>query len=222
MSTFDIFVKRQYNRLNIYKKEEKMEDIKLTIARNISALRLSRSLTQIELAEKLNYSDKAVSKWERGESIPDISVLIKIADLFSVSLDYLVRESHPIEEVKKIKPRYNRGMIVGVSLVLVWLISLASFVITTLSISELYYQWLAFIYAVPVCMIVWLVFNSIWFNKKRNYLIISLLMWTTLAATHISLALAGIQNIWLIYLLGIPGQFIIFFWSKIKRENKDK
>ena len=49
-------------------------------------------LTQIELAEKINYSDKAVSKWERGESIPDVSVLLELSKLFGVSIDFLVTE----------------------------------------------------------------------------------------------------------------------------------
>ena len=71
-----------------------MTDIKQIIAKNISALRQDKELTQIELAEKLNYSDKAVSKWERGESLPDIGVLTQIADLFEVPLDYLVRREH--------------------------------------------------------------------------------------------------------------------------------
>ena len=67
-----------------------MSDIKAIIAKNITALRQNHKMTQIELAEKLNYSDKAVSKWERGESVPDISVLKQIADLFGVTVDYLL------------------------------------------------------------------------------------------------------------------------------------
>ncbi|MDD6251820.1 MAG: helix-turn-helix transcriptional regulator, partial [Oscillospiraceae bacterium] len=68
-----------------------MENIKAIVAKNITQLRLAKGMTQLELAEILNYSDKAVSKWERGDSIPDITVLTKIADMFGVTLDYLVR-----------------------------------------------------------------------------------------------------------------------------------
>ena len=70
-----------------------MEDIKPIIAKNITALRQGAKMTQIELAERLNYSDKSVSKWERAESLPDITVLKAIADMFEVPLDYLVREN---------------------------------------------------------------------------------------------------------------------------------
>ena len=81
--------------LAIFPKEVNIvTDLKQTIAKNITALRQGRKMTQIELAEKLNYSDKAISKWERGESIPDVTVLKSIADLFGVTLDYLLQESH--------------------------------------------------------------------------------------------------------------------------------
>ena len=52
-----------------------MDDLKLTVARDLADCRRAAGLTQLQLAEKLNYSDKAVSKWERGESLPDVAVL---------------------------------------------------------------------------------------------------------------------------------------------------
>ena len=79
-----------------------MEELKMIIAGNIGSLRRDAGITQLELAEKLNYSDKAVSKWERGESVPDIVTLKAVADLFDVSVDYLLRADHPLEvEVKR-------------------------------------------------------------------------------------------------------------------------
>ena len=73
---------------------ELLEDIKRVIADNIALLRKGSGMTQIELAEKLNYSDKAISKWERGESVPDISVLKQIADMYGVTVDYLITPGH--------------------------------------------------------------------------------------------------------------------------------
>ena len=196
-----------------------MEDIKPIIAKNISTLRTSAEMTQVELAEKLNYSDKAVSKWERGESIPDIAVLKKIADLFHVPLDYLVSEEHekkeiPIEAVsgQKIK---NRGFITGMSILLVWLVATLIFVIIDIVTVNTAAHFLSFAYAVPISMIVWLIFNSIWFNRRRNFLIISLLMWTLLGAVCLTF-LPYSNSIWLIFLLGLPGQVIIFMWSRLK------
>lgn len=201
-----------------------MKDIKSIVAKNISNLRQSKGLTQLELAEKLNYSDKAVSKWERGESMPDISVLVEIADLFEVPLDYLIREEHPKSEpASNEKPAYTyrKGIITAVSVMLVWFVAVLAFVLTVLFMKETYNQWLAFIYAIPVSMVVWLVFNTIWFNPKFNYVIISLLMWTAILSVHLSALVFGC-NIWLVYLLGVPGQLIIILWSVIKRRPKQK
>lgn len=200
-----------------------MNDIKSAVAKNISELRQSRGMTQIELAEKLNYSDKAISKWERAESIPDITVLVTIAELFGVTLDYLVREEHSVEERKEATnaptPKYNRHLIAAMSVILVWFIALLVFVLLALFATSLTGEWLAFLYAVPVASIVMLVFNSVWFDSRKNYFIISVLVWSILLAIHITVFVAG-YNLWLLYLLGIPGQLVILMWSKLKKPAK--
>ena len=202
-----------------------MNDIKSIIAKNISSLRQKKGLTQLELAERLNYSDKAVSKWEIADSMPDISVLVELADLFEVPLDYLVRAEHPEGEplpTEKPAYTYRKGIISAVSVLLVWFIAVLFFVLTVLFMKGTYNQWLFFIYAIPVSMIVWLVFNTIWFNPRFNYVIISVLMWTVILSIHLTVLTTLGMNIWLVYLLGIPGQLIIILWSVIKRQPKRK
>ena len=76
-----------------------MNDLREIVAKNICELRREANMTQLMLAEKLNYSDKAVSKWERGESVPDVFMLKTIADLFGVTVDYLLTDDH--REAKK-------------------------------------------------------------------------------------------------------------------------
>lgn len=202
-----------------------MNDIRATVAKNISELRLSNNMTQLELAEQLNYSDKTVSKWERAESLPDISVLVQLARLFGVTLDYLVEEhegeSPKPKQVKEV--RYNRRAIAYVSESVGWIAAIFAFIITTLIIGHMSFQWLYFVYALPATLIVKLVFNSIWFNQRHNYIIISVLMWAVIAAVHISFLYFGI-NVSLIYLLGVAGQIVIIIWSfinKPKRENRE-
>lgn len=204
-----------------------MEDIKSIIAENIVRLRHRSGMTQIGLAEKLNYSDKAVSKWERGESVPDISVLKNIADLFGVTVDYLISSGHEdepddvievvVDEVAIKKKKRSRAMITGMSVLLVWLVASVIFVPIDIATTDAVAHWLAYAYAVPASMLVWLIFNSIWFNRRRNYLIISLMVWTLLAAIHLSVLVGGF-NVWQIYLLGIPGQLIISLWSVIGKK----
>ncbi|MBQ7706381.1 MAG: helix-turn-helix domain-containing protein [Lachnospiraceae bacterium] len=253
-----------------------MQNLKPIIAKNISNLRQQNNMTQGDLADKLNYSDKAISKWERAESIPDVAVLKKIADLFEVTLDYLVSENNekiasetdtsinaetknaspdykyeqeevsdseksdeanmnktiadnisPDKEksnsIKKLKfiymssPLRKHGFITGICIILAWLLATLAFVLMDIFTNDNYYHWLFFIYAIPVSCIIWLVFNSLWFNKRRNYFIISLLMWSSLASIVLSLLPFG-NKMLLIFVLGIPGQVIIYMWSNLKKK----
>ena len=196
-----------------------MDELRSIFAENVAALRRAAGMTQLQMAERLNYSDKAISKWERGESIPDVAMLKAVADLFSVPVDYLLEREHKKEpEVKQTIGQRIRdhGFITGISVLLVWLIATIGFVITDIVVEGTVKQWLAFVYAVPLSTVVWLVFNSIWFNKRRNFLIVSLLMWSVLTAIFVSFLVFG-TNIWQVFILGVPGQFIILMWSRIRR-----
>lgn len=197
-----------------------MDDLKQIVAANITDLRKKNNITQAELAQRLNYTDKAVSKWERGESLPDVAVLKQIADIFSVKIDYLVTAEHPdkASEPPAVNRRRlrNHRLIAGMSIVLVWLIATFVFVNIQLVLPNLVHQWLAFVFAVPVSCIVWLVFNAVWFNRKRNFFIISLLVWSILACVYLCLLCLARYNAWLLFVIGIPAQIIIFMWSGIR------
>lgn len=202
-----------------------MNNIKSIIAQNITDLRRAKGMTQLELAEQLNYSDKAVSKWERAESMPDVSVLVEIADLFEVPLDYLVRAEHPQKEIQPseeaLSATYRKGYISGISILLVWLIVVLVYILISFFAKDAHSQWLSFVYAIPVSAIVWLVFNSIWFNPRLNYFIVSLLMWSVFLSIQLTLLSLNIKA-GLIYLLGIPGQIIIILWALIKKPRKQE
>jgi transcriptional regulator with XRE-family HTH domain len=206
------------------------DNLKSIIAANISDLRRRHNMTQLELAERLNYTDKAISKWERGESIPDVLVLKQIADLFDVTVDYLLQEEHPAsaetaeqEQVltKKRQSIRARGFVTGMSILLVWLVATVLFMICDMAGADLIPHWIFFIYAIPASMILWLVLNSIWFNRRRNYLIISLLMWSVLISVFVTIWQVASYNAGLIFMLGIPGQAIVIMWSRLK-QNGDK
>lgn len=198
-----------------------MEDIKNNVAKKITELRTLNNMTQLELAEKLNYSDKTISKWERAESSPDIAVLVEIADLFGVTLDYLVRSENveeAVSECKKKEVTFNRRAVSYIAEGGGWIVALFAFIITTLITNHMTFQWLYFVYALPVVLIIKLVFNSIWFNSRHNYLIISALLWAILATIHITFLYFKI-NVSLIYLLGVAGQFVIVLASRIKKQR---
>lgn len=191
-----------------------MQDLKPIIAKNIADLRRAASMTQIELATRLNYSDKAVSKWERGESIPDVAVLKEIADLFSVKVDYLLTEDHSTAAPEELSPKKRRDhtVISLLSVSLVWLVATFVFVCMRIALPKMHSLWLAFVYALPVTAIVMLVFNSMWGQPRRNYWIITALVWSALLSVYLSYP---VGMMWLIFLLGIPAQIIIVLWSRL-------
>lgn len=209
-----------------------MADLKQTVAQNLTRLRKEHHLTQIQLAELIHYSDKAVSKWERGESLPDLAVLKQLADYYGVTLDALVNEpgaqtqapktEQPAADEKaadaapqEAKPynTKNRLVIAGMAAVLVWLIATTIYVILDILVPDMKYSPVMFIYAIPLTAIVCLVFNSIWFNRRVNYLIISILVWTTLGALFVTF---WAYKPWQLFFIGIPAQIIIWLWSRLR------
>ena len=195
-------------------------ELKNIIAKNIAELRKANGLTQLALAEKLNYSDKAVSKWESGASIPDVVVLKAIADRFSVSVDYLLRADHPAEsEVKREytkRQRRNRVLITVMACVLVWLIAASVHTGVNAAVPSEERIWLVYLYAVPVTLIVYLVLNSVWGNRRVNFIVISALIWTSLLCIYISVQLFVSFNMWLLFMVGIPAQIIVGLWSGLR------
>ena len=190
-------------------------DIKDNLAKNLIRYRKNAELTQAELAEKLNYSDKAVSKWERAESVPDLYVLKQIADFYGVTIDTLIGNPET-----KIKPTYSkskiRTIIAVCSTMLVWLVAICAFVFLNIIIPSITHTWLSFIYAIPITCIVLLVFTSVWKKKITSAVIISLLIWTVILAIYLSLYLllvAPPPTLWLVFLIGIPLQILVVFWS---------
>lgn len=202
-----------------------MDEIKRNIAKNIAFLRTSEHMTQAELAERLSYSDKAISKWERAESIPDIYILKKIADMFGVTVDWLIKDNgeHPLTESNR-KAR-NHKLITLISAASIWVIAIIAFVICWIANKAVADLWLIFVAAVPTTAILLLIFNSIWGKRRRlkNMLIISLLIWSGLALIFlILLRLAGMTSAWMLFLIGIPTEVVVVLSHKIERTGGNK
>lgn len=204
------------------------EKLKLQIGANIASYRKRSGLTQAGLAEKLNYSDKAVSKWERGESIPDVLTLMQLAEQFEISVgdlledpDALPAETTRFQQAmgqvseKALKRKANKNIILALSSILVWFVALLIYVV--ISSFELPYSWLAFFYAVPANCIVLLSLRSAWHDFRWNRALISGIMWGALASIHMTLLTLLDFNMWKIYLLGILGQMAILLWFRLFR-----
>lgn len=198
-----------------------MDNIKKTIAENLTLLRKKNNLTQTELAKKLNYSDKSVSKWERGDVTPPIDVLKEITVLYGVSLDFLT-ENHN-ENLDTLytsrKNNLNKGIITFLFVTVVWLIATLIYFYNINFETGKKHAWLAFVEAVPASCIILFFFNTIWGKKRRNYYILSLFLWSSI--TIIYLSLLPQKNFWSIYIIGVPLQIIIVLWSQLIN-NKNK
>ena len=198
------------------------EKLKQRIGANIAAFRRQQGLTQAELAEKLNYTDKAVSKWERGESVPDVTTLVQVAELFSVTLDELTgftpAEPLPPEPVS-VTRKVNKKVVQTLVSLLVWFVALLVYVtLASLNISR---SWVGFVYAVPANAIVLLILRSSWRRFNWNMTMISAIVWGSLVSIHVSLLLFVDVNVWRLYLLGIPGQAAVCLWFRMFRTVKE-
>ena len=201
-----------------------MSDIKQIVAKNILALRTKNHITQLELGEKLNYSDKAISKWERGESIPDVTVLKAIGEIFGVSVDYLLYEHDENEKKQEtyqadiIDIEINHKVIAMIAIVGIWTLALLVYLIlwwtTKLSV------WSVFLYTVPLSLIVLLVFNCIWSKRKIfNFWIISGLVWSILIVVCVCIRVFADFSIWQLLSLGVPAEILIALSFMIRKKR---
>jgi transcriptional regulator with XRE-family HTH domain len=193
-------------------------ELNKTIAQNLCTLRKKSGLTQLQLAEKINYSDKAISKWEKGACLPSIYVLMTVAEFYGVTLQEIVGKDQIAEPKRGQKD--IKTMVSLLSWATVWLIATIVFVVLRF-ISPVERAWLSFIVAIPASFLVCTIFSSVWKWRLPTAIFSSFFVWTAIMA--ISLMLKSPQ-VWLFYLIGIPLQFIIIFGtvlSFIRHRVKD-
>ena len=195
-----------------------MDERKATIASNLIKLRLAAGMTQAELGEKLNYSDKSISKWERGDVTTDVFVLMQIADIFGVDVDYLLKPHNEIEPAIYNKPAgeatYTTNMITLVTVLGIWTVALFVFVILWICGMVV---GLVFVYAVPVSLITLLVLNSVWNGGKKNRYIIAALVLSIIGTVYLTFLR---RNLWQLWLLAIPSLLLVFLGARIYRSTQ--
>lgn len=202
---------------------ENVNNLKSTIAKNLIYYRKKNGLTQQELAEKLNYSDKSISKWERGEGVPDIYILKQIADLCGVTVNDLIEENDNkvIKRIIRHSKNKNHILICLESIGLVWLVATITYAILKIILGDVRIISYTFLYAIPASMLILYIFNRLWFKKIFISIIsISLLSWTALFAFYWTIK-DFFQNYEVFFFIGIPFQVLIIFWYLMDRwKNK--
>ena len=166
------------------------EKLKTQLGANIASYRKRFRMTQATLAEKINYSDKAVSKWERGESMPDVTTLVQLAEQFDITVNDLLVDPNELPgnpgklekamtqvSEKALKRKADKNIILALSSTLVWFVALVVFVaMSSFEITDAY-SWLSFFFAVPANAIVLLSLRSAWRDFRWNRALISLIVW---------------------------------------------
>ena len=210
------------------------EKLKYQIGANIAAYRKQFGMTQAGLAEKLNYSDKAVSKWERGESIPDVLTLVHLSEQFEITVNDLLRDPNELPgnpgtlekamtqvSEKALKRKADKNIILKLSSLLVWFVALFIYVVlSNFQVTE-HYSTIFFAYAIPANAIVLLSLRSAWHDFRWNKALISIIVWGSLLSIFVTFYVFWNVLVWKLFLLGIPGQIAILLWFRMFRPAKD-
>ncbi len=192
-----------------------MNDVRGVIAANLTQLRKQRGLTQAGLAETLGYSDKAISRWERGDTMPDISVLVEVCRFYGVTLDDLVHPGCGASAPQNAAAVGERITVCSLMIAVVWFVATVLFVYGTTFRPGA--NWKLFIYAIPVSFFVVLLYNRRWGIPKLNVYLSSALIWTLLLAVYIGFLS---YNLWLIFVIGIPAQICVILFHRVRRLSR--
>ena len=201
-----------------------MENIKEIIAKNLVELRKSHKLTQQALAEKLNYTDKAISRWEHAETLPDIETLCRVCDIYGVKFEYLLQKEQPKNPAKN--PNVRKDNVGGK--VVTTLIGVSTVWLLVTVLYALMWQrapWNLFIWALPATALVLGICNYAMFGSKIfRMLTSSFFIWLLLLSIYIELLISNKDNIWSIFIIGLPLQTIIILIENLKiyRRERDK
>ncbi len=192
-------------------------ELKQIVSKNITRLRVACKMTQLELGQALSYSDKAVSKWERGEAIPDAYVLLEMSKLFGVTVDYLLTEHEDGEIPSELTHSQTNHAVVAL-IAISGIFMLASLIYVILSFVDINHP-LTFMYATTISLIVLTVMNTMWGKRIWNLFIISAMIWSIILMLYMLLS-AFSAEWWKILFLGIPAQVIVCLCFRVKRERR--
>ena len=202
-----------------------LDDLKLVVASNLIKLRQSSGMTQAELGEKLNYSDKTVSKWERAESMPDAFVLLRLSQIYGTTVDNLLREDEPWQDpVQKARqaeraaaPKFSALVVTLVAIAGIWTMAVLMFVVFWLAIDAM--VWQIFAVAVPVSLITLLVLNSVWNRGRHNLIIVMLLVACVITLVYLFLLPV---NPWQLFLILAPAEILVVLCFRIRKGLRKK
>ena len=198
-----------------------MDELKAIFASNLIRLRTGAGMTQAELGEKLFYSDKAVSKWERAESMPDALVLKKLGAIFGVTVDALLNSNtawvSPEPDPRNETETYSRLSIILCCIAAIWTLCVVEFVLVWIIVGVI--QWVVFVAAVPLSLIALLVFNSVWYRGRHNLYLVFLLVLSLVVLIYLLLLK---YNLWQMFLVLAPAELVVILAFNIRKRGKTR
>ena len=194
-----------------------MDELKLIFASNLIRLRTAAGMTQAELGEQLNYSDKSISKWERGEAIPDAMVLKRMSELFGVTVDYLLNE-HDAWQPGPEPSACDRSHHAIILVALMGIVTLAVLVFVVLWLWLGQVEWVVCPCFVPAAVITDLVLNSVFFGGQGNLYVVLGLVASIFLAGYLVLLRFG-MNFWQLFLILIPAEAVVYFSFHIRAKH---
>lgn len=203
--------------------EKEKNNLQELLANNLIYYRKASGLTQLELAQRFNYSDKSVSKWERGEGFPDVFVLKSLADFYGISIDDFYASEHKsikIRDRQKHKQVYLQLFSVG----LVWVVITAIYMILKVLVGDeaVFKPWLIFIYGTVATFIVLIVWHSIFHLRFLRLFSVSLTIWSVAAAIFVSFYVMMSLNLYLVFFVAIPLEVLEVLWYLFRRKSHRK
>ncbi|MDO4972637.1 MAG: helix-turn-helix transcriptional regulator [Eubacteriales bacterium] len=195
-----------------------LSELKLVTAGNLIKLRTGRGMTQAELGALLNYSDKTISKWERGEAIPDAYVLTQIAEIFGVTVDALLSppESWAPPEPEKEERSYSVRVIIAIAVLGVWTLALSAFVALWLAHIIC---WQIFVVALPVSILTYLVLICVFERKKHLKYVVAAFVLSLFLMIYL---LFWNANPWQIFLVAVLAEALVFLSFRVRTHPRRK
>lgn len=201
--------------------------IEANISKNLSELRKAHHLKQTDLAEKIGYTDKSISRWENGTTVPDIATLSRLADFYNITIDDLIHENavvkssdaaHLIEKEDNV----NKIAMLCLAVLTVWLVAVIVYV--GFEIVRNYKFWQIFVWAVPPSAIIIYRYNVRNRDIKwANTILLSLVIWGIVVGFYVQLIE---YNLWPIFFLPIPLEAMAVVYTLFRkrkpREKKDE
>lgn len=194
------------------------QEIKQNFSKNLINLRKAKKLTQLGLAEKLNYSDKSISKWERGDVMPDIVTIKMITDFFGISVDKLISG----DATKKLSQKTSRILITLLSSVSVFFVAtvFALFYTEFVNFDKL---WMFYVFCLPIVSILLIIFCSKWFGVLASGIAVSSLVWTVGINVYLILLEFFMRNVWFVFVVCAAFQIVVVLWFLlVHRANRNK